>query len=63
MRRPYEKTYHFAAKISNRGDVSALCFEAPRPINLKRALWTNRENAVTCKRCLAALKARAATAN
>ena len=58
MRDPYKKTYHFGAKVNDLGQVSALCFKAPRPINLKRALWTNRREAVTCRKCLAAFEAR-----
>ena len=55
---PREMTYHFASKINPDGDVSALCFDPPRAINLKRASWTMRENAVTCAKCRALLKAR-----
>jgi hypothetical protein len=50
-RDPYKKTYHMAAKINALGDVSALCFKAPRAIDLKRASWTNRPEAVTCPKC------------
>lgn len=46
-----EKTYHFAAKMSAEGDVSALCFKVPRAIDLTRASWTVRAEAVTCKKC------------
>ena len=52
-----ERKYHFADKISARG-VSALCFPKPRAIDLKRASWTIRATAVTCKKCLTLLKAR-----
>jgi hypothetical protein len=48
---PNPKIYHFAAKINERGDVSALCFAKPRPINLRVASWTNRRTAVTCPKC------------
>lgn len=51
---PYPaKVYHKAAKIAANGNVSALCSDPPRKINLKRALWTLRWEAVTCKKCLA----------
>lgn len=52
------KRYHFAALISldDRGYVSALCSETPRPINPKRAMWTIRKEAVTCPKCKARLK-------
>lgn len=46
-------TTHYAAKMRNDGAVSALCFAKPRAIDLKRATWTNRKVAVTCKKCLA----------
>jgi hypothetical protein len=48
---PKVRVYHRAHLISERG-VSALCFSRPRPIDLRRALWTNRDEAVTCPRCL-----------
>ena len=50
------KVMHMASKISDRG-VSALCFATPRPILLSVATWTLRADAVTCRRCLAQLKA------
>lgn len=46
-----ERTYHLAHKISARG-VSALCFDKPRAIDMKRASWTTQASAVTCKKCL-----------
>jgi hypothetical protein len=51
------KTIHMAALISPDGKVAALCAGtiAPRPINLRKASWTNREQAVTCPGCKAAL--------
>lgn len=51
---PYRdrKKYHMAHLMSEKG-VSALCFTRPRPINLSVALWTIREEAVTCSKCLA----------
>jgi hypothetical protein len=45
------KVYHRAAKINANGDVSALCFKSPRPIDLSRSMWTIRDEAVTCPRC------------
>ncbi len=50
------KPIHRGALINQRGGVSALCFVRPRAINLKSATWTNRDEAVTCKKCLAAMK-------
>ena len=51
MQQPKSKPVHMASKINANGDVSALCFYTPKPINLAKATWTNREEAVTCKRC------------
>lgn len=53
---PYDHTrakpVHRADKINNRGGVSALCFARPRAIDLGRATWTIRDEAVTCSKCL-----------
>jgi hypothetical protein len=49
---PKPKLYHRACQVRADGAVFALCNGGERPINLKRALWTNRNEAVTCKRCL-----------
>lgn len=59
---PYydEKIYHFANLFSELG-ASALCYKAPKAINLKIALWTITENAVTCPKCLKKLRERTAT--
>lgn len=46
------RKYHMGDKINQRGGVSALCFLKPRSIDLTRACWTNRKEAVTCKKCL-----------
>lgn len=50
---PYHdrKPVHYAACVSEKGGVSALCFSRPRAINLQIATWTVREAAVTCKKC------------
>ncbi len=45
------KVYHMAALIDRNGNVSPLCAAKPKPINLKKATWTNRREAVTCPRC------------
>lgn len=47
------KTVHKAHLVSEKGDVSPLCAPEPRAIDLKRATWTIRWEAVTCKKCLA----------
>jgi len=54
---PYHdvKKYHMAHLWSQKGDVSPLCADKPRKINLSRELWTIRPEAVTCKKCLARL--------
>ena len=51
------RKYHRADKVSDKG-VSALCFAVPRAISLTRASWTIRDEAVTCKKCLEAMKGR-----
>lgn len=55
---PYHdhKIYHKAKYIGQDGSVSALCFKKPHPINLKRQTWTLRDEAVTCKKCIAIMK-------
>jgi hypothetical protein len=50
-RNPFEKTYHMAAKVNDKGDVSALCYTKPRAIDLRKQSWTVRPDAVTCPRC------------
>lgn len=45
------KVYHRAAKMDKKGRVSALCFPVPQAINLKKELWTLRDEAVTCEKC------------
>ena len=51
---PYrdKKRYHKAHLIGAAGQVSALCFKHPRAIDLQRASWTIRDDAVTCPKCL-----------
>ncbi len=51
------KPYHLAKMIGPKGQVSPLCAKTPRAIDLKKALWTFRREAVTCPKCLKALKA------
>lgn len=57
---PYQKIYHMLDKIGQNGEASALCFVRPRAIDLKKALWTICEEAVTCKRCRKAIASKAA---
>lgn len=51
-----QRVYHFTAKVRCDGAMSALCYRRPRPINLRLALWTIREEAVTCPKCKALLE-------
>ena len=59
---PYHdrKVIHRAGLVSRTGKVSARCFPTPRPINLKVASWTLRDDAVTCPKCQAWIKGRKA---
>jgi len=53
---PYPvKPIHRAKHIRADGAVSALCFAAPRKINLRQATWTLRDDAVTCPKCREAM--------
>ncbi len=49
------KKIHMAALFSQNGDVSPKCAKKPKPIDLGVETWTNRPEAVTCKKCRAAL--------
>jgi hypothetical protein len=51
---PKAKRYHMAAKINPEGGV---CFARPRAIDLRRATWTLRAEAVTCPKRMAVLRA------
>ncbi len=53
---PKPKTLHMAKHINQQGEVSPLCAPKPRALDLKKAGWTNRKEAVTCPKCLALLK-------
>ena len=48
---PLSKIYHKASHVNQCGGVSALCYALPRAIDLRRASWTIRDEAVTCPRC------------
>src|SRR5258708_724565 len=50
-RYPHEKVRHFAGKINEAGQVSALCFDPPKPIRLAVASWVLKAEHVTCKKC------------
>lgn len=47
------KVIHRAKHVSPTGRVSPLCAPKPRAIDLTRAGWTLRDDAVTCPRCAA----------
>ena len=59
LRLDMKKTYHMAKMVTLDGAVSPLCAKVPRAIDLSKASWTLRADAVTCPRCRAALKAKA----
>lgn len=42
---------HMADKVRADGEVSALCYARPRPINMDRASWTFTRRFVTCRAC------------
>jgi len=50
------KIIHRGLLLDKKGNVSALCFKRPKAISLKKASWTIRNEAVTCKKCLALLE-------
>lgn len=56
-----KRLVHMGSGVRADGAVSARCFASPRAIDMKRATWTLRAEAVTCPRCSAILK-RTATA-
>lgn len=60
---PPTRMYHRGAQIDHRGRVSALCFSPARAIDMKRATWTMRDEAVTCPKCRALIAARSNTPN
>lgn len=49
------KVVHRAAKWDDEGRVSPLCANPPRALS-RHQRWTNRDEAVTCPRCRAAIK-------
>ena len=52
---PRVRIRHMADKIREDGAVSAVCFLTPRAIDMRRATWTNRAEAVTCPKCIKAM--------
>lgn len=53
---------HLAHLLGPNGEVSALCFSRPHAIDMTRASWTNRLEAVTCPRCRHLIKTQRGTA-
>ena len=49
--KPPVRPIHMGKLVSPEGHVSPLCAKVPRPIDLEKATWTNRPEAVTCPRC------------
>jgi len=47
------KIVHMASKVNSDGGVSALCYRMPHVIDLSRAMWSLRADAVTCPKCRA----------
>jgi hypothetical protein len=58
---PRPKPVHYANLLREDGAASALCFAKPHPIDLRRASWTNRRGAATCRKCRAMLEVDLAT--
>lgn len=56
------KVYHMAAKMNDRGEVSALCYKTPRAIDLAKASWVLEIDRATCPRCKAIARVTAPTA-
>lgn len=55
---PATRIRHRGDKIDARGRVSALCFESPRAIDMRRATWVLTDAGVTCPKCLAKIRER-----
>lgn len=61
MSHPHQTIYHMGGKVSPEGNVSALCYDPPRAIDLKKESWVLRPRAVTCQKCKAIMKANRAS--
>lgn len=44
--------YHRAKLVTKDGNVSPLCAETPKALDLRKEKWTIRDDAVTCVKCL-----------
>lgn len=53
---PSIRMRHKGDKINSKGGVSALCFDRPRAINMKKATWVMGDDGVTCPKCLAIMR-------
>lgn len=54
---PPTRMRHRGDKINAKGGVSALCFPKPRSIDMKRSTWVMSDDATTCQKCIALIKA------
>lgn len=61
MTRLYSKIIHRGTMVDPDGNVSALCFRTPHAIDLRKASWTTRDEAVTCSKCQLVMKHREVT--
>jgi hypothetical protein len=52
---PRPKPVHMADLVNAHGEVSPLCADVPRAIDLRRETWTLQRTATTCESCLLAL--------
>lgn len=47
----HSRMVHIATKLDDHGNVSALCFDPPRVINMRRHTWTLDPDWASCRRC------------
>lgn len=50
-----DRVKHMVRMVNEAGDVSALCFDSPRAIDMKVESWVNHDASVTCRACLRAI--------
>jgi len=54
---PTIRPYHRAKLIGPNGEVSPLCANEPKALDLSKGMWTISDKAVTCRACLRAIDA------
>lgn len=54
-KQPRRRIVHRAKHIRGDGAASALCFKRTKAIDMIRATWTTRDEAVTCPKCRKAM--------